>query len=80
MEFMKSEEKYVNVLISNYSNKHITFNKGEYVGHMELPIEDMQQIPEYSGSLTAHIITMERMMAKNVEPDTSEPHTMPQVK
>ena len=35
---------YVNVLISNYTNKHITFNKGEYVGHLELPIEDMQQI------------------------------------
>ena len=25
----------VNVLVSNYTNKHITFNKGEYVGHLE---------------------------------------------
>ena len=40
---------YTNVLISNYTNKHITFNKGEYVGHLEPPIENMQQIPEDSG-------------------------------
>ena len=25
----------VNVLVPNYTNKHITFNKGEYVGHLE---------------------------------------------
>ena len=32
--------------------------KGKYVGHLELPIEDMQQIPEDSGLLTTHSITM----------------------
>ena len=42
---------YVNVFISNHTNKHITFNKGEDVGHLEPPIEDMQQISENSGSL-----------------------------
>ena len=30
----------VNTLVSNYTKKHITFNKGEYVGHLELAIED----------------------------------------
>ena len=25
----------VNVLISNYTNKHLTFHKGEYIGHLE---------------------------------------------
>ena len=63
----------VNVLVSNNTNKHITFNKGEYVQHLELPIEDMQHIPEDPGSLTAHSITTERMMAKKVEPDTFKP-------
>ena len=29
----------VNILVSNYTNKHITFNKGEYVGHLEPAIE-----------------------------------------
>ena len=64
---------YVNVLISNYSNKHITFNKGEYVGHLESPVEDMQQIKEDAGSLTTYSITMESMMAKKFEPETFKP-------
>ena len=63
---------HVNVFISNHTNKHITFNKGEHVGHVELPVEDMEQIPENSGSLTAHSITT-KMMAKKVEPDTLKP-------
>ena len=43
MESITSKEKtYVNVLILNYTNKHITFNKGENVGHLEPPIDDMQ--------------------------------------
>ena len=25
----------VNILVSNYTNKHLTFHKGEYVGHLE---------------------------------------------
>ena len=30
----------VNVLVSNYANIHITFNKGEYKGHLEHAITD----------------------------------------
>ena len=30
----------LNVLASNYTNKHIKFNKGEYVGHLEPIITD----------------------------------------
>ena len=33
---------YVNILVSNYTNKHITFNKGEYVGHLEPIIEEIK--------------------------------------
>ena len=64
---------YVNVVVSNYTNKHITFNRGECVGHLEPPIEHLQQIPEDPESLTTHSITTERMTAKKVEPDTSKP-------
>ena len=65
----------MNVLISNYTNEHITFNKWEYVGHLELPTEDMQQIPGDTESLTAQSITKERMIAEKVEPDTFKaPH------
>ena len=30
----------VNILVSNYTNKHITFNKGEYIGCLEPTIMD----------------------------------------
>ena len=63
----------VNVLISNYTNKHITFNKREYIGHLESPIEEIQQTPANPDSLANHSITTERMMAKKVEPDTFKP-------
>ena len=33
----------VNILVLNYTNKHITFNKGEYVGHLEPTIEDTEE-------------------------------------
>ena len=64
---------YVNVLISNYTNKHITFNKGEYEGLLEPPIEEKQQTPANADSLTNHSISMERVMAKKVEPDIFKP-------
>ena len=31
---------FVNVLVSNYTNKHIKFNKGEYIGCLEPTITD----------------------------------------
>ena len=33
----------MNILVSNYTNKHITFNKGEYVGHLEPTTEDIAE-------------------------------------
>ena len=48
--------------------------KGEHVEHLESPIEGMQKIPEDSASLTTHSVTTERLMAKNVEPDTLNHH------
>ena len=30
----------VNTLVSDYMNKHTTFNKGEYVGHLEPTLTD----------------------------------------
>ena len=63
----------VNILVSNYTNKHITFSKGEYVGHLEPPIDEIPQSSVNPDSPTAHIITTERMMAEKVEPDTFKP-------
>ena len=30
----------VNLLVSNYTNKHLTFHKGEYIGHLEPAVLD----------------------------------------
>ena len=31
----------VNILMSNYTNKHIMFKKGDYLGPLEPPIEEI---------------------------------------
>ena len=66
----------VNVLVSNYSNKHLTFHKGEYIGHVEPAIlEDNSQnntieTPEPSST---NSITLKKMMAETVTPDCFQP-------
>ena len=41
----------VNVLVSNYTNKHIMFNKGEYVGHLEPTIRDIEEVNPHSQAI-----------------------------
>ena len=36
----------VNILVSNYTNKHLTFHKGEYIGYFEPTITDDTTIDE----------------------------------
>ena len=38
----------VNILVSNYTNKHIMFSQGEYVGHLEPTIEDIDEEKIYT--------------------------------
>ena len=33
----------VHILVWDYTNKHIVFNKGKYVGHLEPTIGDMEE-------------------------------------
>ena len=47
----------VNILVSNYTNKHITFNKGEYIGHLEPTIDKIPQTTETPDAPTMHSIT-----------------------
>ena len=44
----------VSVLLSNYTNKHIMFNKGEYIGHLEPAIEDSgnSDLPSHDQEVT----------------------------
>ena len=38
----------VSLLVLNYTNKHIMFNKGEYVWHLEATIEDIEEEKIYT--------------------------------
>ena len=52
----------VNVLISNYTNKHLTFHKGKYIGHLELIELDSADQGE---THQANSVTLKKMMSEN---------------
>ena len=60
----------VNILVSNYTNKHITFNKGEYIGCLEHAITDDTTIDD---SETHSTHSIQKMMAEQVQPDIFDP-------
>ena len=60
----------MNILISNYTNKHLTFHKGEYIGHLE-PIE--LDFTDQGETHQANSITLKKMMSKTVMSDTFDP-------
>ena len=62
----------VNILVSNYTNKHITFNKGEYVGHLDPTIPDDTTIDQTEAH-QANSIMLQKMMAEQVKPDVFDP-------
>ena len=64
------DKTLVNILISNYTNKHLTFHKGEYIGHLELILLDST---DHREAHHANSITLKKMMSKTVAPDTFDP-------
>ena len=62
----------VNILVSNYTNKLITFNKGEYIGSLEPAITGNMTSDEPDAHST-HSVTLQKMMAEQVQPDTFNP-------
>ena len=60
----------VNILVSNCTNKHLTYHKGEYIGHLVPAVLDStdQQETHQSNSMT-----LKRMMSETVTPDTFNP-------
>ena len=60
----------MNVLVSNYTNKHLTFHKGKYVGHLE-PIE--LHSTDQGETHQANSITLKKMMSETVMSDTFNP-------
>ena len=67
----------VNNLVSNYTNKHFTFNKGEYVGCLDPATQDSvnSDLPSHAqpDAHSTNSVTTQRMMAEQVEPDTFHP-------
>ena len=62
----------INILVSNYTNKHLTFHKGEYIGHLEPAVLDStdQQETHQTNSMT-----LKKMMSETVTPDAfNMPH------
>ena len=60
----------VNVIVSNYTNRHLTFHKGEYVGHLE-PLE-LQPVDEGKQHQT-NSITLKKMMSETVTSNNFNP-------
>ena len=51
------------VMIANYTNKHVAFNKGQCIGHMEPPINKMSQT-------SVNSVITQKMMDDQVQPVT----------
>ena len=62
----------VNVLVSNYTNKHLTFHKEEYIGHLEPAVMDNNTIDQQETHHT-NSVTLKKMMAETVITDTFNP-------
>ena len=62
----------VNILVSNYTNKHITFNKGEYIGYLEPALTDDTTIDQTEAHPTNSVM-LQKMMAEQVKPDVFNP-------
>ena len=61
-----SRNTTLQVLVINNSNHHVNFPKGMKIGHLEVPIDDLTQIPINSA-------TTQRMLPETVKPDSFTP-------
>ena len=60
----------VNILVSNYRNKHLTCHKGEYIGHLEPVILDST---DQKDTHQTNSMTLMKMISETVTPDTFNP-------
>ena len=56
----------LHIIVANYTNKHVTLNKGQCIGHMEPTINSMPQT-------SVNSIITQKMMDEQVQPDTFKP-------
>ena len=60
----------VNILVSNYTNKHLTFHKGEYIGHLKPVVSDSM---DQKDTHQTNSMTLKKMMSETITPDTFNP-------
>ena len=60
----------VNILTSNYTNKHLTFHKDEYIGHLEPAVLDTTDQSEIHQT---NSVTLKKIMSETVTPDPFNP-------
>ena len=68
----KGRKTSVNVLVSNYTNKHIKFNKGEYIGCLK-PSITKNMISDQPDAHSTNSVTLQKMMAEQEQLDTFNP-------
>ena len=60
----------VNILISNYTNNHLTFHKGDYIRHLEPAVLDSTDQKDIHHT---NSVTLKKMMYETITPDTFNP-------
>ena len=60
----------VKILVSNYTNKQLTFHKGEYIGHLEPVVLDSTDQREAHNT---NSVILKKMMTETITPDTFDP-------
>ena len=60
------ERSTLHILVANYTNKHVTFNKGHYIGHIEPSIDHIQQT-------SINSLTTQKMIDEHIQPDSFTP-------
>ena len=59
-------------MVFNFTNKHITFNKGEYIGHLEPAITEDMSVGQQDTHST-NSVTLQKMMSEQVQLDIFDP-------
>ena len=62
----------LHIFVPNYTNKLVTFNKGQYIYHIEPSIDHMPQT-------SINSLTIQKMIDEHIQPDTFTPplHNLP---
>ena len=60
----------INILVSNYTNKHLTFQKGGYIGHLKPAVLDSTDQKDIHHT---NSVTLKKMMSETITPNTFNP-------